>query len=211
MVQGAEWTCPPMDAWDFGSDGDPAADDDLVLESTAAPCNAPRRAQEGAAAAAAGTATAAAAPQPPPQRQPTDHQPQQPPQRQPGPQRQQQAGRAEAAGSSRKVCTQPPAGWLPAHRMVVPRSAVFYCASFCALPGLPHTRATSYTPCSSRTVLHKHRSTRSKGVVDHDTLLAAAAGRPENEKAAWCLCTCRCADAGAIAAQRRAGPLRGDL
>lgn len=36
--------------------------------------------------------------------------------------------------------SQTPGGWLPAHRMVVQNSAVFYCASFCSLPGLPHTR-----------------------------------------------------------------------
>jgi hypothetical protein len=141
LVQEAEWTCPPMDSWDFGSDGDPAADG-LAPGSAAAPCDAPTEAQEVATAtAAAATAAAAAAPVPLQQQPPDCRPPAQQPQRQPDRRRrQQQAGQAEAAGSSR-VCVQAPAGWLPAHRMVVPRSAVFYCASFCALPGLPHTRA----------------------------------------------------------------------
>ena len=138
-VQGPEWTCPPMDSWDFGSGGDPAADEDVTLAAAAAPCDVATAAHQGAAATTA--AAAAAAPAPQLQQPATCQPPQQRPQRQPNQMRpqQQQAGPAEAAGSSR-VCMQAPAGWLPAHSMVVPRSAVFYCASFCALPGLPHTR-----------------------------------------------------------------------
>lgn len=56
----------------------------------------------------------------------------------PPPQQQQQPPPAEQRKHSTAGAA--PVGWLPAHRMVVPRSAVFYSDSYRHLPGLQQTR-----------------------------------------------------------------------